>query len=861
MSMRRWRFLAVLSLCVLGNIRANPADLDTTFNSAGGHPGTATASTMLALSGLQMSALGVAVQSDGNIVVVGGGSIAGTSRLIVARVTPSGALDTSFGTSGSVAITIDPVEIGSIGTCVALQSDGKIVIGGYTANALGLRFSVVRLTSSGQLDTGFNGTGIKLVTIAEGEDTSACGGVVIQPDGKIVASGFTVIGLGTQFAAARLNIDGTLDETFNGTGTVATTIDLSEDSSQGNAVALAADNKIVISGTVTLSGVERFAIARLNTDGTVDITFSTQIDPGEMASSGKAVAIQPDGKIVEAGTVTIDGSTRVAGARFNEDGSVDATFETRINPDEQNSVGAGVVLQADGKIVIAGMCEFGVQSFAVARFNSDTSLDTTVQTIIDPSEVNSFGAAVALQADQKIVVAGKVVFAAAQKCGLARYDTSIVLDTTFNGTGTEALDLLFYTVTSLAGNSVAVQPNGAIIVAGVAEITDGNNRFAVARFLPGGLLDTSFKSFGSVPGVVTTSINVDGISSTGSAVALQGDGKIVVAGSAVIGGQKQFALARFKSNGTLDETFNAGGSLPGTIATPIILGEDSSSGTSVALQQDGKIVVAGSVDVGGNVRFAVARFNANGTLDTTFTTMIDPTETRSEGLSVALQPDGKIVVAGCVTVDGVKKVAVARFWPSGAVESRFTTMIDAGETGSLAASVVIQSDGKIVVAGSTTLAGAERCALARFNSNGSLDTTFNGIGTVSFKIVETEVYSNLQSLCLQQDGKMVVAGFVATNDALIYVALARLKKNGLLDGLFGNLGTTSTYIEAGEIVSGAFGVTLQSDGKIVTGGMTQSGLLNKMAVARFMGNRPIPQSVTIFSWLKTIYADGLGFAP
>ncbi len=859
MSMRVWRFLVVLNLCVLGSVRANPADLDVTFNPTGSHRGTATAASRAIIAGTGMVAQAAAVQSDGKIVVVGFGQAAGIQRLIVARVTATGVLDTSFGSTGSVAVTIDPFEVASGATSVVLQSDGKIVIGGFTITATASRFAVIRLTATGVLDPIFNGTGIVKTAIVSSE-TAGCLGVALQPDGKIVASGFSGHGSVYKFAVLRLNSNGLFDTSFGGTGKVVTKIDPSEDSSFGRNLALQADGKIVVGGTVTMSGVDRLAGARFNTDGSVDITFSTQIDPSELQSEGFAVAIQANGKIVIGGNIIpAVGDKRFAGARFNTNGSVDTTFFSQIDPGESNSACSSLALQSDGKIVEVGTVSFFGPTFgAVARFNTDGSVDALVTTTIDLTQTQGAGNGMCIQSDGKIIEVGSVTIGAAIKCALARYNTNMSLDSTFNGTGTESLDLLFDSPIPLQGNALAWQSNdGALVVGGAGLVAGAQSVFAVARFTAQGVLDLSFNSSGLMPGTVLTEIEADGTPSVGNGILVQSDGKIVLAGAATVGGQQKFAVARYMSDGTLDASFNAGGSRPGTVVAQVNILEDSSRGTAVALQLDGKIVVAGVVEIAGIAYCAVIRFKADGTVDATNYTKIDPTETGSQGLAIAIQSDGKIVVCGMATVGGSNRCAVARFNTNLSVDTTWSATINPGETASVAYAVVIQGNGKIIIAGSTTVGGHDRCAVARFNTNGSLDTTFNVTGILDFKINVSELTSSLNSVQLQVNGKIVAAGF--TSNAFSHAfALARLESNGILDPFFGNAGTTSTFIQSGEPISEALGLVVQpDDGKIVAAGYSEGGQ-QWMAVARFLGGK---QGVSINSWLKTIYAEGLGFAP
>jgi uncharacterized delta-60 repeat protein len=258
--------------------------------------------------------------------------------------------------------------------------------------------------------------------------------------------------------------------------------------------------------------------------------------------------------------------------------------------------GHSVAIQADGKIVVAGTSAIGfAYDFAVVRYNSDGSLDTTFngtgKVITDIGGTNDQGFSVAIQADGKIVVAGLSAINSLNDFAIVRYNSDGSLDTSFNGTGK---------VTTPIGSgddmafSVALQDDGKIIAAGQS-LTGSYYDFAVVRYNSDGSLDTSFNGTGKV----TTAIG--SADDHGNCVAIQGDGKIVVAGTSFIGSSNDFAVVRYNSDGSLDAAFNGTGKV-----TTDITGLDYAS--SVALQGDGKIVVAGGTSDGSNYDFALVRY-------------------------------------------------------------------------------------------------------------------------------------------------------------------------------------------------------------------------------------------------------------
>jgi uncharacterized delta-60 repeat protein len=237
---------------------------------------------------------------------------------------------------------------------------------------------------------------------------------------------------------------------------------------------------------------------------------------------------------------------------------------------------------------------------------------------------------------------------------------------------------------------------------------------------------------------------------------MQPDGKIVVGGTAQTSNKKDFALARFNTDGTPDNNFSG----DGYVTIDFSSTDDSFFG--LALQADGKIVAVGSNYDNVRDRLAMARFNPDGTLDNSFsgdgkqvTNMIGG----AGAAAVAIQPDGKIVIAGYFNKAGVYSMAIARYLPDGAIDVAFADngfrFITSGWN-SNAKAIAIQNDGKIVAAGFTlNELNIMKFMLARLNSDGSLDPSFSEDG------IQISNFSNedalINALALQNDGKLVVA--------------------------------------------------------------------------------------------------------
>lgn len=388
-----------------------------------------------------------------------------------------------------------------------------------------------------------------------------------------------------------------------------------------------------------------------------------------------------------------------------------------------------------------------------------------------------------------------------------------------------------------AAAELLVQPDGKIVAVGSALGTD----FAMARYNPDGSLDEFF----GTDGKVTTEVNADG-HGTAQAAVVQADGKIVVAGITSFGlsGEMRgdFALARYDADGSLDDSFGVGG-----LVTTGFGNDQQDYAWSVALQADGKIVAAGhSFGAGIKTGTALARFNANGTLDISFGTegrVFDQSGSPLFEHAMVLQADGKIVMGGFDFPAG--DFLLKRFNGDGSPDTLFGSggivTTDFGGTDNIW-SLAAQPDGKLVAVGETeedvtTGHGPSDLAVARYNTDGSLDTSFGTGGrfTTTFR-----TFTSNPSVVLQPDGKIVSMG----SSTAVFdpgpgevrqwtVALARYDADGSPDLTFGVAGQVFTEFGTGANDL-ANGLALQSDGKIVIGGNVGDSFL----VARYLGDSP-----------------------
>jgi uncharacterized delta-60 repeat protein len=408
------------------------------------------------------------------------------------------------------------------------------------------------------------------------------------------------------------------------------------------------------------------------------------------------------------------------------------------------------------------------QSAQAAGGDLDPTFGTGGQVTTDFSHSTDIANAVALQPDGKMVVVGttyKHNDYSDEDFAVARYNTDGTLDTTFGGNGKVRTD---FPGLAAVPSSVLIQPDGKILVAGGAfPLFTFAGDFKLVRYNSNGSLDTSF----GVGGIVTTSFPGQG--SYAFALALQSDGKIIAAGTDFVNFSSEdssntdFALARYNPDGAPDTTFGG----DGQVTTDFDGFNDDVF--SILVQPDDKLVAVGSAKNPANFYdFAAVRYLANGTIDATFgvagkvrTDFGD--HNFDQARSAALQPDGKIVAAGFAISQngGVQNFAVARYGLNGTLDTTFSNdgirQVDFGSCCQSAYRVLLPSDGKIIIVGYPNSESSDSdFLLARLNSNGSLDRTFGIGGKVRTSF--GDLNGGASGAALQPDGKIVAVGFQAT---------------------------------------------------------------------------------------------------
>jgi len=631
----------------------------------------------------------VSFQKGGKILV--GGSFgtlspnggAPVTRNRIARLNPNGTVD-SFDPN----LTSGPGGITGINT-IGVQADGKILIGGLfttlkpNGGATVTRHNIARLNSTGTLDAGFN---VDVETPIPNKSPFV-NQIALQPDGKILIGGsFTTLSVSggaaiTRNRIARLNKDGTLDSSFNPNAN-----DTVEE------IAVQTNGKILIGGVFTsLSpnggpAVARSSIARLNMDGTTDVSFNPTAKNPPLSATVSSITEQPDGQFLIAGifdSLSPNGGaavTRGSIARLNPDGTLDQTLND-LNIPSAGALGSfvlGIAVQPDGKILIGGhfLKVLGITRNHIARLNADGTLDAS----FDPNASNDVHS-ITVQADGKILIGGQFVTLAPN--GGATVTRNCIARLNPNGT----LDATFNPNASLEVTSIVTQADGKILIAGEFTTLSPNGgaaitRNRIARLNADGTVDSAFDPNAQFD-VYT--------------IAVQGDGKILIGGVfaklSPNGGPAvtRNRIARLNSDGTLDPSFDPNA---------------NSEVDSLVVQPDGKVLVGGlfttfSPNGGAAVtRHNIARLNTDGTVDSSFNPNADA------GVHcVVIQADGKILICGWFTSlspnggAAVTRSRIARLNMDGTVNSFNPNPNNAGQLGVDVNSIALQTDGKVLMGG------------------------------------------------------------------------------------------------------------------------------------------------------------------
>ena len=675
---------------------------------------------------------------DGKILVGGHFHLVnGIARRGLARFNTDGSLDSTFDPGFGVRHSADVESL-------LVQADGKIVVGGnFSRINLKLRPLIARFLTNGTQDTAFSPP-------LSGEYIRA---LAAQKDGKLIAGGsFSYTNNAVaQDSLVRLMPDGSIDRSFS----------LPEGFSFFvNALAVQpSDDKILVAGDIYgPKDQEYYSLIRLNTDGSVDLSFKNQTTDFESISS---VVLQSDGQILIGGDFsTLNGRPVSYLARLSSRGDFDTTFKAEIT-----DVITSLALDSQGRILAGGQFDLVSRQtrHRAVRLQTDGSLDRSFDVGDGPKpEPDSPNGQTAIHAllplpNGKIFVAGDFTFFGGtnhQYC--ARIDEAGVSDPTWKRTQFASASIL-YTMTQ--------QSDGKLLIGGEFSHVNGVRRPGIARLLSDGTLDSSFtspfESWTNAPNIFRPLV---------SAIGIQPDGTIVVGGRFLNRETGSYGAAKLRPNGTIDPSFTT------TFA-------EESYVSTLARQSDGGWIAGGSIVVD-KITYGVLRMNSDGSVDRGYRRVIlEDSQFDPPILTMVQRTDGKVYIGGTFQrIDGVPRRNIARLNSDGSVDGAFDTAQGVtGEEGifgdnAQVSSLRVQSDGKVVIGGYfSKVRGIAQTNIARLNLDGSMDTSFR-----------PRVNSDVIALDITPGGRIALAGIFTTVNDEVRNGLAWINPDGsTAEGLTG----------------------------------------------------------------------------
>lgn len=647
---------------------------------------------------------------------------------------------------------------------VALQTDGKLIVGGeyLSFNGSSLQY-LSRLEPDGTVDASFNlGTGF--------DGKVYC--TLIQSDGKIIVGGsFTKYNGGVVGRLIRLNSNGSRDASFD------TSLGVTNNIVYGIAQQL--DGKTVVVGSFTKYNTTTInRVVRILPDGNLDPNFVIGTGAGGLV---REVEIQTDGKILIAGSFdSFNGVVCKKITRLNTDGSIDATFMTGSAFDQNITA---LAIQDDGKILAGGdfTAYNGVPANGIIRLNNDGSIDSSF--ISGSGFSNGVVNVIKAASNGTIMVGGSF----SKKYNGSDVNRLILLDS--NGAIVPSFDIGAGPATASV-YTVENAVDGSWFIGGSFSVFESQNQGRLAKVDADGTLVSSY---------LTAGVGFD--NSVFKVIPLANNETMVFGSFTRFNGVNAPRVARLREDGTLDTSFNAGAAGP------------NNSVRSAVIQQDGKMVIAGSfTSYNGVTANRIIRILSDGAIDATFAI---GTGAGNQIYALAIQTDGKIIVVGNFTLyNGTVANRVLRLLPSGALDTSFN--VGTGADGIVEA-VLVQPDGKIVIGGHfLNFNGNSSNRLARLNADGSLDPEFS---------VAVGFDKNVYALAIQSDNKLIVGGIFTTYRTVDSKRILRLNIDGALDTSF----TMGAGLSNGEVRS----LLVQPDNRILLGG-TFSGTYNGFSVKRMV---------------------------
>lgn len=713
------------------------------------------------------------------------------------EVAAQGALDPAFATAGMLHPAFRHSD--NQHRAVLVLSDGTIVAGGDCPFGTGSAFAVVRYNADGSPDTSFGKAGVAVTPF--GDTNAEVRGVEIQGDGKILAAGTAQ----NTIAVVRYLPDGSLDPAWSGDGIalVAGGAPMA-----CTAILLLGNGGVLVAGVLYASH-SNFVIARFNADGSLDTSFDGDglvITDFGASAGASGLRLQPDGKLFAVGSVSSNG-WHIAMARYSTNGALDPTFDgdgkatdTRVSLGFDAAFAINAEFPRASRIYIAGEDE-AADTFAVYCYEMDGTPDLSFGS---GGTAGGFGAgseacSIRILTTGFGVPTGMLVAGTALSIPvLAKYTLGGAADTAFSGDGK------VYTIVPPGAFADQMAVAGSkIVLAGIVYSAFGRDAL-VLRYNFDGTLDTGFDGDG---------IRIDDVGgrrSTAGALAIQPDGKVIVAGSVYqTATGDDFAILRCNADGSIDSAFGTGG------FKTVAVGTFSDVAHGVALQPDGKIVVVGEMGTSLAPGQAVVRLNPDGTLDPTFAGDGIATSTSGffsrAGYGVTVRPDGMIFVVGLIESFTGPSLAVFRYAPNGALEQVVTSKL--GGTAAAGYAIALQPDNKIVAAGTCFTETDQRVACIRLLPDCTFDPAFDGDGQVTTRI--TGIADEAHAVVVRGDGRILLAG-ASSDGSLGGFALVRYLPNGALDASFDHDGMLRYGVPSGHLDARA--AALQPNGKIVVAG-------------------------------------------
>lgn len=731
----------------------------------------------------------MAQQSDGKIVVVGNTAIQGTDedkQISVWRLGSDGSIDSSFGSHGRVQFPLSLTHDLHQVTNVKIQSDGKIVLTGYEGNHFDFDIFLVRLNSDGSFDNSFGTDGI--VKFNPPGNAGFAADLEFLSDGKILVAGSKYNG-GENFLVARFLPDGSIDTGFNSGLGYSLAAYGDNISNRAYGIAVQSDGKILLIGGSYMSSKIRPVVMRFNANGALDTSFGVSgfrdVYFGADDSAPRKVLVKSDGKIVVVGSSSYWGANSVAFAlQLTPSGALDTA-------DFGAGLGYLVIDEGPGRYFEFSSFTFdsAERVVAIGTYASDTSI-VRVERLTEAGGVDSsFGSlgyrsastsgsidelrALLIQSDDKIVTAGSTFGMSGEgnNFALMRAEANGAIDSNFGTEGKVQHDISSGSKDEM--HSAIITGDDSVVGAGYSNALSRHN-LALTRYLTDGSLDLTFCGTGTC--LIQTQ-------------SFREKHKIISARSGQIFALSwyrrtdyDFKILRINSDGSVDNSFPGG-------SDPVYIDFGAKEyGKDIKELSDGKLLVVGDRDNGGAWDLAIARLNANGTLDTSFNgsgKIVIDINAGSQDYAKAIIPaeDGNFFVLAEMVVNGNRDVAVLKFKQDGAFDTSFDgdgikDFSVTSVSNDFAASLVLLPNGDLLVAGDSDAQGSRDILLFKLNPSGQLVSDFGTDGVSLIDVSQKKYIDSAQDVKVLPDGHIIVAGTQYADRG--YFIVIKCDKNGIL---------------------------------------------------------------------------------